>query len=380
MTQDLSSDCINVSWDRFGIVDAIEEDRNLKIVLDREKKDFQPKLSLIVPAFEVANCVSETLCSLLEASVGFPLELLVIDDGSSDETLSKILEVLEPRDCVNFRVLSQANRGLSRVRNLGARLSRGEWIAFLDSDDWITRSGFEAMAKACDDPSIDLLFGGCEIFSGKGHSRPFYHEAIWQRLLEGKEKITISSLQSPEVFSLEPNVNYRWIRRSFYLENQLYFPEGLFFEDVAVHIRMIARARRIALLAPCYYRYRIFRPGKITEERGQRRFDALKTLRMALDEMHMANLVIPQAVAALRVIDRIAWGCGTMTLPRQRWRYFWDLKGVLSQIPWRWRLAFLKSSVNNPRQFLMGCLLAPRSAGILTVVSIFRDLWVFFRR
>ena len=289
--------------------------------------------------------------------------------------------MLRAQEDQDFLVLSQSNRGLSAVRNLGASLARGEWIAFLDGDDLIRVDGFRAFDKVARDPEIDLILGGCEIFSGEGsQGQPFYHERIWQNLLQDAEQKATSLLSLPELLALEPNVNYRWIRRDFYEKCQLHFPEGLYFEDIPVHFRMMTMAQNIHLVSAPYYRYRVDRPGKITEEKGIRRFDALKTLLLAIEELKLAGLGSRETTYALRSLDRLAWGCGTMTLPGQRWAYFKGLSRLYAEIPRAWRTMSLRGVLQHPKETMLALLMTTRSIWILVGLTHLRDLRSLIRR
>lgn len=108
-------------------------------------------MSVIVPAFNAERYISETLDSVL-AQTHRAYEILVIDDGSTDGTPKILNQYLERTD--RLRVLSQSNRGSAAARNLGVAHARGEWLAFLDSDDIWLPTKLELQLKHC---------GGCAI-------------------------------------------------------------------------------------------------------------------------------------------------------------------------------------------------------------------------
>lgn len=91
----------------------------------------QPRVSVVVPAYNVAGCVQRALDSVLAQS-WTDLELLVVDDGSTDGTREVLARCADPR----LRVLSKPNGGLSSARNHGIAHARGEYLAFLDADDY----------------------------------------------------------------------------------------------------------------------------------------------------------------------------------------------------------------------------------------------------
>ena len=89
-----------------------------------------PVVTAVVPAYNAASTVADTVQSVLSQTLE-DLEVLVVDDGSSDSTSS----IVESLDDARVRVIRQENAGVSAARNVGIRESRGEFIAFLDSDD-----------------------------------------------------------------------------------------------------------------------------------------------------------------------------------------------------------------------------------------------------
>ncbi|MDR0548099.1 MAG: glycosyltransferase family 2 protein [Deltaproteobacteria bacterium] len=91
-----------------------------------------PLVSVIVPTYNRAYCLNRALNSVLSQEGGIKFELIVVDDGSTDET-PKLLEPLAKEG--RIEVLTQANRGVAAARNLGLSVAKGEWVAFLDSDD-----------------------------------------------------------------------------------------------------------------------------------------------------------------------------------------------------------------------------------------------------
>jgi glycosyltransferase involved in cell wall biosynthesis/peptidoglycan/xylan/chitin deacetylase (PgdA/CDA1 family)/protein-L-isoaspartate O-methyltransferase len=96
----------------------------------------RPRVSIVVPAFQAAATLDRALDSLLQQSFS-DLEIIVVDDGSTDETFAVASRRAEADR--RLRVLRQPNRGASAARNAGLAAVRGEWIGFLDSDDWFDR-------------------------------------------------------------------------------------------------------------------------------------------------------------------------------------------------------------------------------------------------
>ena len=89
-----------------------------------------PSVSVIMPAYNAERFIARGMASALAQSAG-DLELIVVDDGSTDATAARVSACSDPR----VRLIRQPNRGVSRARNRGLREATGDWVAFLDSDD-----------------------------------------------------------------------------------------------------------------------------------------------------------------------------------------------------------------------------------------------------
>lgn len=127
-----------------------------------------PKVSVIVPSYNLGKYLPETLESLL-AQTFTDWECIIVDNGSTDDSPS-IAAGFAARDS-RFRVESfGSNRGVAVARNRGVELSRGEYILFLDADDLILPHYMSCAVEAMDaDPSLDIVYGKAERF-GTGTS------------------------------------------------------------------------------------------------------------------------------------------------------------------------------------------------------------------
>jgi len=112
-----------------------------------------PMVSVIIPAYNAARFILEALQSV-DAQHYYPLEILLIDDGSTDETVD-----LVRRNQPNVRIISQANGGVSAARNTGLREATGEFICFLDADDcWFPGKLAAQTAYLAAHPSVGIVY------------------------------------------------------------------------------------------------------------------------------------------------------------------------------------------------------------------------------
>ena len=126
-----------------------------------------PFISIIMPAFDAEKTIRDSAQSVLDQTYR-DWELIIIDDGSPDGTgrAARSLAETDPR----IRVFTnQVNQGVSESRNFGIRNARGEWIAFLDSDDlWTPVKLQKQVERIRTDPSADLVFTGSAFMNGQG--------------------------------------------------------------------------------------------------------------------------------------------------------------------------------------------------------------------
>ncbi|MEJ7795018.1 MAG: glycosyltransferase family 2 protein, partial [Nocardioides sp.] len=122
-----------------------------------------PRLSVVVPAYQVADWLADSLASVIDQSFR-DLEVVVVDDGSTDGTgeLADRLAASEPR----VRVVHQPNAGLGAARNVGVGHATGELLAFADSDDVVSPGAYERLVGSLDASGSDLAIGAVQRVRG----------------------------------------------------------------------------------------------------------------------------------------------------------------------------------------------------------------------
>lgn len=134
-------------------------------------------ISIVVPVYNAEDYIVETLRSLQQQTIT-DWQAVVVDDGSTDRSASRIAELADPR----IRLVRQANRGVAAARNLGIESSDGNWIAFIDADDLWAPNKLESQLATARRENADVVFGPVQLF-GEAHRQRAYEQDVY--VLEG---------------------------------------------------------------------------------------------------------------------------------------------------------------------------------------------------
>jgi len=209
------------------------------------------KISVIIPVLNGERWIVQCLENVLHQTYK-DLEIIVVNDGSTDRTA----EIVSRYPTV--RLLSQPNRGLSVSRNEGVRVATGEYIHFLDVDDWINLDFYALMADAIALTDADMAFGG------------FVHEAFPHLTRLYTERWLVSAPEDKFVITNAAMDGYscRYIFRKTLLDrSNLRFEEGRYIEDLPFTVQALADAAGIVTVPGAIYYYKK-RNGSITRSRN----------------------------------------------------------------------------------------------------------------
>ncbi len=131
----------------------------------------QPLISVVIPAYNRAAAIGGCLRSICEQSYQ-NWEAIVVDDGSTDGTASAVIQTGREDDRIRLE-RHERNRGAQAARNTGIRHARGEWIAFLDSDDQFLPHSLESRLKLASKENVSVVDSACDVISEDGVVRPY---------------------------------------------------------------------------------------------------------------------------------------------------------------------------------------------------------------
>ncbi len=224
-----------------------------------------PKVSVIIPVYNTQPWLKECLDSVLRQTMD-DFEVICVDDGSTDGS-GFILREYAARDD-RFAVIFQKNGGQSAARNAGLTIARGEYIYFLDSDDYIEPDLLEQACRELDDKDLDIVFFDTVVFGDPG---------IDQKEVDTRNKYYTMNGDYSEVSSGE-DLLYRFlrnkdfsssvckqmVRRDYLGKHQLRFYEGIVNEDDLYTFQVTILARRAAYLHRILFHRRVRMNSTVT--------------------------------------------------------------------------------------------------------------------
>ena len=217
----------------------------------------QPKVSVIVPVYNVERFLCECLDSVLAQTLA-DFELICVNDGSTDSSPA-ILAAYEEAD-LRVHVITQDNGGLSAARNAGLEAARGEYVAFLDSDDFALPELLEKTVAAAERTGAEIVIYDYYLLHDNTGELGFYRDQDIYASLDGK----VFSLNEAPQMAQFIGVWDRLFRRDFIERHHFRFPVGRLYEDVTFCAESEAAAERMTLLADHLMYYRRSVAGSIT--------------------------------------------------------------------------------------------------------------------
>ncbi|MDR1551199.1 MAG: glycosyltransferase [Holosporaceae bacterium] len=230
----------------------------------------QPKISVIIPVYNVEKFLKRCLESIADQTLS-DIEIICVNDGSIDGSL-RILEEFSAEDS-RVTVLHQENRGVSAARNSALAIARGEYVGFVDGDDWIELNFFEELYAAAKKYNADIAC--CRIVrkypSSKSRIKLEIEEEQFYSAVTDKYRIT-ESPRKCYVFN-------KIYRRSEINLHRLRFREGRTFEDVSFSIRALYFLKTLVTVPTTTYYYWVNHNSITRNETDRRRQDKLAARR-----------------------------------------------------------------------------------------------------
>jgi glycosyltransferase involved in cell wall biosynthesis len=297
------------------------------------------KVSVIVPVYNTEGYLAQCLESLLKQTLQ-EIEIICVDNGSTDASL----EILRRTESIhaNVTVLVHVEGKQGAARNAGMKIAQGDYIGFVDSDDFVEPEMFEKMVAKASLSDAEIAICNIRLFfqddnAGRTHLPEdwFVEEAF--------------HIKSRKVFFRNLTICNKLFKRSFLEDSNIIFPEEYFHEDQVFVVQAYTKATKMVGLSEPYYQYRKQRLGSVSSLGGESAsdiFSVMKTLSLYFDELgdDDYDLLFSELVIS-RYIQLIgSW---------QRKAYFEEMKRQLPKLPLEFEPEILvRSEIRTYRSIL----------------------------
>lgn len=223
----------------------------------------QVLVSVVIPMYNVGNYIEKCLTSVRNQT--YPnVEIICVNDGSTDNTLSLVEKCAGEDERVV--ILNQPNGGLSSARNAGMDVAKGEYVYFLDSDDWLEEDALESLVNCARGNKADLVFFNARTYfeseeaeaTNKSYLDYYSRKGTYEGVYTG-ETLFVEFIKN---WDFKPSACLLFIRREFLLETGICFYEGILHEDNLFTITLLQNAQRAVLLNRVLY-WRLLREASL---------------------------------------------------------------------------------------------------------------------
>ncbi len=215
------------------------------------------KVSVIVPVYNVEKYLKKCLDSLAKQTLS-EMEVIIVNDGSPDNSDKIIAEYTKKYH--HFSSYKKKNGGLSSARNYGLKYAKGHYVAFLDSDDYVTYDMYEKMYEKAISNDFDMVV--CDV-------NYVFPDKSWVASSNIKEDTTNIKKVMNNIYPAAWN---KIFKRDLLIDNNLSFKESVWFEDIEFIYRVLPYIRSIGVIHQAFNQY-VQRPGSITNTVNKKIYD-----------------------------------------------------------------------------------------------------------
>ncbi len=233
------------------------------------------KVSVIIPVYNTEKFLPQCLDSVIGQTLK-EIEIICINDGSTDNSLS-VLENYAQKDH-RIKIINKINEGVSIARNIGIHISKGKYISFIDSDDYIEKNTLELSFNKLEEDNSDIVIFGTNNININNQKEDNKNNTI---LLNIKSTSNISNNLNA-IIHLQHNIWDKMYRKSFLQEKQISFPLNIAIgEDGVFSLICYINSAKYSIIPISLYNYRIGRNGSATTNNInaiQQQFEAFKSI------------------------------------------------------------------------------------------------------
>ena len=224
-----------------------------------EEKSKKISLSIIIPVYNVERYLEQCLKSVV-IHTSEAVEIIIINDASTDHSLQICKKFKEKDSRIRFLDLKK-NKGSGGVRNIGIQKAKGDYIWFVDSDDWIEENALKQLLDFVNKDTYDIVyFGTQKVGKRKKVVLPEFEDQSPTFFRDGLKTLK----------GIHPMVWCSLFSRSFLIQNKIVFPEGIYLEDVPFTFRTQYYCKKVGVIKESFYNYRIHE-ASITQSASKKR-------------------------------------------------------------------------------------------------------------
>lgn len=259
-------------------------------------------VSVIIPVYNVEAYLTECIDSVLAQT--YPdMEIILVDDGSTDAS-GKICDSYENQDS-RITVIHQENRGLSEARNTGLDRAKGEYIYFLDSDDWILPETLELLTEKAETDSANVVFFDARSFEDEQPDKVIQQNYMRKHNYETDTGLAVLK-QLQENKDYHSAVPLLFIRKSVLDNMGLRFEPGILYEDMIFTYALFCKAGRVAYVNQSFYQRRYRSNSIMTSKKTEKNYRSMLTVYEQVKRISL-DLYISETDIAIKYIVRCAF-------------------------------------------------------------------------
>lgn len=245
-------------------------------------------ISVIIPCYNVEKYVKRCFESLENQTIGIEnMELIFVDDASTDNTWNIIqqFENMYPDNIIAIHCDENGRQG--KARNIGMTYATAEYIGFVDSDDWVEPDMYEILLREMMDNNRDIVY--CKFFRDDG-SKPKEH-----KLDKKVANLLVDTCEKRKEFICSNCLGYgvwdKIYKKNFLIDNNIFFPENVAYEDIFFSVLYYMYAERIAIVNYELYHYFVNSESTVLKKNVGYHDDILMVLKLRVDEYKRRKLL-----------------------------------------------------------------------------------------
>ena len=244
----------------------------------------RPKISVILPVYNVEDYLTETLNSISAQTMIDDIEVIMVDDGSTDE--SRYIIERYALDYENFHAYHKENEGQGIARNFALKLAEGDYIHFMDSDDYLPPDAYEKLYSIAIKDKPDMVIGNVLRFARYNEWQDILFRNSYADIAETMDDVSLEKMPSLVWDTITCNKLYR---REFLLENCIEFPDRkISFEDIPFSLESYILADSISLTPEVWYYWRLRNDHTSTTQQDLE----VKSVRDRLEILRMVDSIM----------------------------------------------------------------------------------------